>query len=179
MKIYLTIYISQQDLQANLLFLTSLFLLYLKKIKENLKFLRILKRKSNTFGNAVFEWKYMSYRINFGVSLGKSYEGLSLAAQFINYSGTDVGDEITSGFVDLGNGLYMWSYLISDGFSGAVKFYEQGSSSEILSFAVINSREIENPDIKTSSARNSINQKIDNQTIMSIDNLSGVIGLND
>jgi hypothetical protein len=116
----------------------------------------------------------MAYTLTFSLVLGKTFENKTLAAQFVDSSGVDTGLEIIDGFTAYGNGIYMWSYEITDSFVGGVKFYEDGIPSELLSFSSINPQETENPDIKTSD----IETKIDTQTIMSIDDLSNILGLN-
>ena len=121
----------------------------------------------------------MSYNINYSVNLTKSHQGKTLAAQLVDDDGVDVGSEITTGFIEIGNGFYLWSYDMEDNFSGAAKFYEVGESSEILTFTAINPQEIENADIKTSDAQSSIEAKIDTQTVMSLDDLSNLLGLNE
>jgi hypothetical protein len=41
----------------------------------------------------------------------------------------EVGAEVTTGFYELGNGLYQWTYAgFPDDFRGVVKFYEQGTT---------------------------------------------------
>jgi len=88
----------------------------------------------------------MAYELVFSISLGSAKVGLTLAAQLVDKTGANVGTEITTGFVEIGGGNYLWYY---DGFPdnhrGGVKFYEVGAPGAILAFAAINPEEAEDP----------------------------------
>lgn len=55
------------------------------------------------------------------IKLGKTYTGLSLKAQLVDTSGSDRGASISSGFVELEDGEYLWTYGFDTTFQGAVK----------------------------------------------------------
>jgi len=75
--------------------------------------------------------------------------GLTLSAQLVNTTGANVGSAVTTGFVDLGGGMYLWHYAaFPDGHRGAVKF---SSGGVLKAIAPINPEEAENTDAKTST----------------------------
>lgn len=93
----------------------------------------------------------MSYTLDISLALGGSKTGLTLNAQLVDSSLSNVGSAISSGFSEVGNGYYLWHYSsFPDSFRGGVKFYQQGSPSTILSFVSINPQEAENVDQKIS-----------------------------
>ena len=72
----------------------------------------------------------MSYTVDFSMYMRDT--SLSLAAQLVEYDGDNIGSEITSGFIELGNGWYGWRCTtVPDDFAGHVKFYPQGDSTDI------------------------------------------------
>lgn len=80
----------------------------------------------------------MAYQVSISLCLGATKTGLTLSAQLVNTSNTNVGSAITSGFSELGEGFYMWAYdNIPDGHRGGVKFYESGET-ELLTFVALN-----------------------------------------
>jgi len=86
----------------------------------------------------------MAYTLSFSLALGAGKAGLTLAAQVVDAAGSDIGSEITSGFVEIGDGAYLWTYAsIPDAHRGAVKFYEDGVPGTILAIAAINPEEAE------------------------------------
>jgi hypothetical protein len=86
----------------------------------------------------------MSYTLDTALILGSQKAGLTLAAQLVDTAGADVGDEVTTGFTEIGNGNYLWHYAaFPDGHRGGVKFYESGTPGVILAFAGINPEENE------------------------------------
>ena len=94
----------------------------------------------------------MAYTLTFGLALGTSQTGLTLAAQLVDTAGGNVGGEVTTGFVELGQGNYTWTYAgIPDGHRGAAKFYEDGVPGTILAIAAINAEEGERLDMAVSS----------------------------
>ncbi len=108
----------------------------------------------------------MTYASTTSLSLGTGQTGLILRAQLISYDGTSVGSAISSGFVEIGQGNYMWTYSsYPNGFRGVVKFYDSASPSVILAIAAINPEEIENI-VSIKSAVNDLGQeKITNSQI--------------
>lgn len=81
----------------------------------------------------------MAYDLEFSIALGASKTGLTLVAQLVDGAGADVGIPITTGFVEIGNGYYLWVGAIPDDHTGGVKFYESGVPGTILTFSSINS----------------------------------------
>jgi hypothetical protein len=58
------------------------------------------------------------------IQLGGSGVGLQLKTQIIDQHGNAVIDNITTGFVEIGGGDYLWTYdNVPDNFIGAAKFY--------------------------------------------------------
>ena len=94
----------------------------------------------------------MAYQLAFSLSLGPGQTGLTLAAQLLDESGSDVGSEVATGFTEIGLGFYLWNYAsIPDGHRGAVKFYEDGSPASPLLVVSINPEEAERLDADISS----------------------------
>ncbi len=86
----------------------------------------------------------MSYTASINLVLGTSKIGLSLVAQLINTAGSSVGSSIHSGFIEIGQGNYIWTYdQFPDGFRGGIKFFDQANPSIVLAFVAINPEEIE------------------------------------
>lgn len=56
------------------------------------------------------------------LALGSSQTGLTLRAQLVNTIGTDVGAPVTTGFVELGAGAYLWTGEVDADFRGGVVF---------------------------------------------------------
>lgn len=89
----------------------------------------------------------MAYTLTTG--LLADAEGLTLSAQLINTSGANVGSAITTGFVELGDGFYLWTYDdFPDAFRGVVTFTATG---EIRAIKVFNPQGAEYLDSKVSS----------------------------
>lgn len=77
----------------------------------------------------------------FTINLGSAMAGISadLRAQIIDSDGENYGTAISSGFIDTGNGTYLWKYNSYDSeFQGAVKFYNINSPTEILAIGALN-----------------------------------------
>ena len=75
--------------------------------------------------------------------------GLAPSAQLFDTAGANVGAAVTTGFLDRGNGLYLWTYAsYPDGFRGGVDVSVAG---EKLATLGINPEEAENVDVKLSS----------------------------
>lgn len=68
----------------------------------------------------------MSYSVTVSLVLGSSQTGLTLKAQVVDTSGTNVGSAVLTGFVEIGLGNYIWTGTISNGQQGAVKFSTTG-----------------------------------------------------
>jgi hypothetical protein len=89
----------------------------------------------------------MSYTLTIGVVLGPSKTGLTLRAKLLDTQG-NAGNEIATGFVEIGSGNYLWTYDgFSDGFRGGVKFYPSGQEATVLAFCPLNPQEVEAPSI--------------------------------
>jgi hypothetical protein len=74
------------------------------------------------------------------LSLGKSQTGLaaSLSAQLVDEHDSAQGGPITTGFTELGNGLYAWYYDFADDFDGGVVFtLTTGETSVVVGTASI------------------------------------------
>lgn len=68
---------------------------------------------------------------NATVTIFAREEGLTLAAQLVDENGEDVGGEITTGFTELVNCYYTWSYASFDeDFIGQVKIYPQADPTD-------------------------------------------------
>lgn len=95
----------------------------------------------------------MSYTLNFSLALGASKTGLAdLRAQLVDSAGANSGSAISTGFIEIGTGNYLWSYgSFADGFRGGVKFYSNATPATILVFSAINPEEAENIDAKIST----------------------------
>ncbi len=77
--------------------------------------------------------------LSFSLALGSAQTGLTLNAQLVDTAGADVGSALTSSFVEIGDGFYLWTYdSFPDGHRGGVEFYEQGVPGTILGFISIN-----------------------------------------
>ena len=94
----------------------------------------------------------MSYELGYDFYIGSQNAGLTLAGQIYDSSGTPVGAEITTGFVDGGKGHY---YILvtthPDGHVGKIEFYESGDSGNPLASFAVNPQEGEYTDVKTST----------------------------
>lgn len=86
----------------------------------------------------------MAYESVTSLILGTSQVGLNLVAQIIDSKGVSFGSPIETGFVEIGNGNYIWTYSnFQDDFRGAVKFYAKESPLNIITVVPINSEEIQ------------------------------------
>jgi len=86
----------------------------------------------------------MSYTNSISLALGSSKAGLSLSAQLFDTAGTNVGSLITTGFVEIGQGNYIWTYSgFPDDFRGGVKFYNVAAPATVLAATAVNPEEIE------------------------------------
>ena len=86
----------------------------------------------------------MAYTLSTLISLGKSKVSLSLSAQLFDTNGSNIGSYITSGFVEIGQGNYLWTYNgFPSGFRGGVKFFSQADYSTVLAASPINPEDAE------------------------------------
>lgn len=72
----------------------------------------------------------MAYTRNIPLDLGAANAGIlaDLRAQLKNPDGTNNGAAVSTGFTEIGDGLYQWEYAaVPDGFIGAVLFYNNNT----------------------------------------------------
>lgn len=87
----------------------------------------------------------MAYQQAFGLSLGTSQTGLAaqLRAQLVSTAGANVGAVVSTGFVEIGVGLYLWHYAsIPDGHRGGAVF-TRNDTSAVVAFVAINPEDAE------------------------------------
>lgn len=84
----------------------------------------------------------MAYSLSFMVRLGSSMTGKTLRAQLKTTAGANQGGVVTTGFVELGGGEYLWTGSIPDDFHGCVVFADNGTGAYYTS-ATINPEEAE------------------------------------
>jgi len=94
----------------------------------------------------------MSFTRTIPVILGSGLPAETLRAQLVDTVGANVGTPVTTGFVNLGLGNYLWHYAaFPDGHRGGVKF-EKNSDGTLYAFEAVNPEGFaENSDAKTSS----------------------------
>jgi len=87
----------------------------------------------------------MTYTLDFLLGLGSGKAGLSdLRAQLFDTAGSNVGSAVSTGFVEIGSGNYLWHYAsIPDAHRGGVKFYSNATPATILAANAINPQEAE------------------------------------
>jgi len=86
----------------------------------------------------------MAYSLSFILSLPATSVGLTdLRAQILDTAGSAVGAAISTGFVEIGSGIYAWSGSIPAAHVGSVKFYSLAASTTILGACAINPQEAE------------------------------------
>lgn len=89
------------------------------------------------------------YTLDIALALGSSQTGLTLSAQLVDTTGANVGGAIGTGFVEIGQGNYLWHYAaFPDGHRGGVKF---SAGATLKAFVAINPEEAERVDAKVSS----------------------------
>ena len=66
----------------------------------------------------------MAYSISAAITLGTGDTGLTLEAQIIDEAGVNVGSAITTGFFEVGLGMYLWDGSIADAQRGAIVFQD-------------------------------------------------------
>jgi len=82
----------------------------------------------------------MAQQLVFGVNLGAGKAGATLRAQLYDDDGATVGSEISTGFTEIGNGIWVLNAdAIPDSFvNGAITVYENGSPATPLAISSIN-----------------------------------------
>lgn len=86
----------------------------------------------------------MAYTLTTSISLGSSRTGFILSAQLFDTSGVEVGGLVTLGFVEIGQGGYLWTYSgFPDNFRGGVKFYNTSYPTVVLTITSVNPEEAE------------------------------------
>lgn len=92
----------------------------------------------------------MSYQMSISLDLGKRYIGLTnLSATLVDINGTDLTVPINLGFVEIGNGNYLWTYsAYPQNFRGGIKFK---SGTELIGFIAVNPEELEYIDVRVST----------------------------
>lgn len=95
----------------------------------------------------------MAYTLTIKLGLGTGKTGLTdLRAVLYDTVGNVVAGPISSGYLEIGSGDYIWTYTsFPDGYRGAVKFYSNASPSIVLASTEINPQETENLDVKIST----------------------------
>jgi hypothetical protein len=90
----------------------------------------------------------MTYTLDFLLGLGTGKTGLTdLRAQLFDTEGSNVGSAVSTGFVEIGSGNYLWHYAsIPDAHRGGVKFYSDATPTTILAANAINPEEAERVD---------------------------------
>lgn len=91
----------------------------------------------------------MPYILSYQITLGTLDTGLVLEAQLTDIMGVTVGAAITTGWVELGLGHYIWTGTIPDGHRGYWKF-QISPGGALKAVASINPEEAENTDVRTS-----------------------------
>lgn len=67
--------------------------------------------------------------------LGKNDIGMDLSAQLVRYDGLNITSYLTTGFVDIGNGYYLWNYNnFPENFQGGVKIYKSTDLTKVIQF---------------------------------------------
>lgn len=85
----------------------------------------------------------MAYTLNFVADFG-SLTGLTLNAKLYNDAGVQTGSTITTGFVEIGNGVYSYKHTtIPDGHRGSFVMYKASDTAIKVAFSV-NPEEAEN-----------------------------------
>lgn len=91
----------------------------------------------------------MAYTLSTALALGAGQTGLTLSAQLMDTTGANVGGAVTSGFIEIGGGNYLWTYAsFPDAFRGGVKF---SAASVLKAFVGINPEEAERVDAAITS----------------------------
>lgn len=92
----------------------------------------------------------MAYSLNFTADFG-ALTGLTLNGKLYDDAGVQSGATITSGFVEIGNGVYSYKHTaIPDGHRGTFVMYKSSDAAVKVAFSV-NPEETENNDAKTTT----------------------------
>ena len=92
----------------------------------------------------------MVYSASFDITLDPGDTGLTLKAQIFDVAGSQVGGDITTGFVEAGGGMYTSSLTaIPDAHRGSVRFLDGAT---LKAHTAINPEELENVDLKLGTA---------------------------
>jgi WD40 repeat protein len=67
----------------------------------------------------------MTYELHYALALGSANAGKTLVAKLFGTNGDQVGEDITTGFVEQGGGFYQFQTWLPDGFRGVVMFYDR------------------------------------------------------
>lgn len=77
----------------------------------------------------------MSVTQDFIINLGPTDTGLTLKAKLYDRSNSQVGSDITTGFIELGIGAYYWLYSgFSDSFVGTIRVYSGATFQAAIPF---------------------------------------------
>lgn len=79
--------------------------------------------------------------ITIGIYLESDRTGLTLNGQFVGASGQNIGDPITTGFIEIGSGVYVLRTAIPAGDIIGLKVYEAEVPNVVLAFATIDALE--------------------------------------
>lgn len=86
----------------------------------------------------------MAETLTIGLALGNNHAGIAeMRAQLIDTLGANVGAAVSTGFVEVGEGFYQWTYAaFPDEFRGGVKFYSNADAGTILAYVPVNPLEL-------------------------------------
>lgn len=95
----------------------------------------------------------MAYTLDINLALGSGKAGIAdLRAQLVDTVGANVGAAVSTGFVEIGAGNYLWHYgAFPDAHRGGVKFYSAAVPGTVLAFLAVNPEEAERIDVDVSS----------------------------
>lgn len=93
----------------------------------------------------------MSYSRNFAINLGIA--GLTLNGKYLDTAGAQSGSTITTGFVEIGNGLYSYVGTIADSFRGTLLVYKSTDATIFAAEQINPEGDAENTDAKTSAVK--------------------------
>lgn len=102
----------------------------------------------------------MAYNVTCVADFGASNSGLTINGKLFDATGTQTGGTITSGFVELVTGLWLYTLSAPDGHSGAFVMYS-ASDATLRRVVIVAPRETENADAKASAVQTAITTAID------------------
>lgn len=85
----------------------------------------------------------MAYTIRHTINLGVGNDGKTLAAQLYNDAGQAVGDPITAGFTDRGNGVYWFGCSIPAAHGGYIDLVDTAAPTVVIDSVAINPQDAE------------------------------------